>query len=226
MLTSCCAVAKQGLSGSFFWVEHTLVLIFVLTNRTDGKQTKPEQLKKVITLLTLLLCAVCSVQAQNQAFSGTQHTELALSNAIDIGFVATGNSNGSDVNLVFSDVNDYANGIESSPIRLKVRSNKKFIVRAKTSSKNFSYSGTTSPAPTMPVKNTLYIKVFNNNTGGNVPNAVNNQYKTLKKGNRKIINNGQAGGEQTFDVQYKATPGFAYPAGTYSVNVIYTATQK
>ncbi len=183
-------------------------------------------MKKIITILILLLSAVVSVKAQNQSFSGTQHTELALSNAIDIGFLTTGNSNGSDVNLIFSNVNDYANGVESSPIQLKVRSNKKFIVRAKASANNFSYSGNTSPAPTMPVRNTLYIKVVSNNTGGNIPNAVDNQYKTLRKSNRKIVNNGQPGGNQTFAVQYKAAPGFAYPAGTYSVNVIYTATQK
>lgn len=183
-------------------------------------------MKKIILLFTTLLFAAGFVKAQSQSASGTQHTELALSNAIDISFVATGNSTGNDVNLTFSDVNDYANGVESNPIRLKVRSNKKFIVRAKTSANNFSYSGSTSPAPSMPVRNTLFIKVVGNNTGGNVPNAVNNKYKTLRKSNRKIINNGQPGGAQTFDVQYKATPGFAYPAGTYSVNVIFTATQK
>ncbi len=41
-----------------------------------------------------------------------------------------------------------------------------------------------------------------------------------------LISNGQNGGNQTFSVMYNATPGFAYPAGTYTVDVVYTATQQ
>lgn len=177
--------------------------------------------------LTLVLVATTAIaMAQNANSSGSQRTKLALSNAIDISFVSTGSSTGNTTTLSFNNVNDYANGVESGQITLKVRSNKKFMVRAKTSSDKFTYSGNTNPAPQMKVQNNLFIKVVTNNTGGTVPNAVNNQYKSLKKSNRKLINKGTPGGNNTFAVQYKADPGFEFPAGTYTVDVIYTATQQ
>ncbi|MBL7683508.1 MAG: hypothetical protein JNK00_10655, partial [Flavipsychrobacter sp.] len=40
-----------------------------------------------------------------------------------------------------------------------------------------------------------------------------------------LLTNCNNGGNQTFSVMYEATPGFAYPAGTYTVDVVYTATQ-
>lgn len=183
-------------------------------------------MKKIALLTTALLVAVCSLKAQNANTSASQTTNLALSNAIEISFVNTGTNTGDNTTLSFNSVNDFANGIESTPIQLKVQSNKRFIVRAKTNATRFTYSGATSPAPVMNVQNILFIKVSTNATGGSIPSAVNNKYATLKSSNRNIVNNGVAGGNRTFAVQYKATPGFAYPAGTYTVDVVYTATQN
>lgn len=183
-------------------------------------------MKQLFTLTMVLLLATTAAMAQNSNSSASQTTKLALSNAIEISFTATGTATGNTTTLTFSNVNDYANGVESGNVQLKVRSNKKFIVRAKTASSKFSYSGSTSPAPQMNVQNILFIKVTGNNTGGTVPSNVNNKYRTLKTGNTTLINNGTAGGNNTFDVQYKANPGYNFPAGTYSVDVIYTATQS
>lgn len=183
-------------------------------------------MKKVI-IISILTC-ITAFNALGQASehgSATQSAKLEMSNAIEISFISTSSTEGATVDLVFENVNDYANGVESAPIELKVKSNKKFHVWAKASSNKFTYSGTTTPAPSMNV-NKLKIKVVSNNTGGTVPNAVNNQYKNMRKNNRKLINNGTAGGNNTFAVQYKADPGFEFPAGTYTVDVIYTATQK
>lgn len=182
-------------------------------------------MKKLLTIFAALIVVKAAV-AQNANTAATQTAKLALSNAISISFVESGTTTGATTTLSFNTVNDYANGVESAPIGLKVRSNKKFIVRAKTSSANFSYAGSTSPAPVMKVKNNLFIKVIDNQTGGTIPNAVNNKYKTLKNSNRKLIHNGTPGGNNTFAVQYKADPGYDFPAGTYTVDVIYTATQK
>ncbi len=182
-------------------------------------------MKKLLFIIVTLLISTAAM-AQNANSAASQTAKLALSNAIDISFVSTGTHTGDITTLSFNSVNDYANGVESAPIRIKVRSNKKFIVRAKTVSNNFSYSGSTSPAPVMKVNKVLYIKVVANNTGGTVPNAVNNKYKNLRKNNRKLIHNGTPGDNNTFDIQYKADPGFEFPAGTYTTSVIYTATQK
>ncbi|MBS1688550.1 MAG: peptidoglycan-binding protein LysM, partial [Bacteroidetes bacterium] len=50
-------------------------------------------------------------------------------------------------------------------------------------------------------------------------------YSTLTSTAQNLISNATYGGNQTFSVQYNATPGFAYPAGTYTTSVVYTATQ-
>lgn len=182
-------------------------------------------MKKFITIIAALLVTTTAI-AQNANSAASQTAKLALSNALTISFISNGTNVGATTTLSFNNVNDYANGVESAVIGMKVRSNKKFMVKAKTSSANFSYSGSTSPAPVMKVKNNLFIKVSNNQTGGTIPNAVKNKYKTLKKNNRNIIKNGTPGNNNTFDVQYKADPGYDFPAGTYTVDVLYTATQK
>lgn len=163
----------------------------------------------------------------NESSGATQATHVALSNAIEITFTNTMSEYGSDVSLAFSNVNDYANGIESDEQELRIRSNKNFSVAVKTNSDKFSYAGTTSPAPAMPVSGVLALKVTGNSTGGTVATPFSETgYATLNNTNQELIAAASRGGNQTFGVKYKATPGFAYPAGTYSVDVVYTATQQ
>ncbi len=183
-------------------------------------------MKKIALFATILTCIGFAAKAQNANSSASQTVNLALSNAIEITFTGTGNATGADVTIPFTTVNDYANGVESSTQELKVRSNKDFTVAVKTNAANFSYSGSTSPAPTMPVSGVLGIKVAANNTGGSIgANFSSSAYNTLTSSNQDLITAADRGGNQTFSVKYKATPGFAYPAGTYTVDVVYTATQ-
>lgn len=162
-----------------------------------------------------------------ESAGATQSTHLSLSNAIEITFVNNMSAYGADVTIPFSTVNDYANGVESDAQELKVRSNKDFSVAVKTNSANFTYTGNTTPAPTMPVENVLAVKVTANSTGGSIANPFSaSSYATLSSSNQDLISGASRGGNQTFSVKYKATPGFAYPAGTYAVDVVYTATQE
>ncbi|MBL7682932.1 MAG: hypothetical protein JNK00_06190, partial [Flavipsychrobacter sp.] len=119
---------------------------------------------------------------------------------------------------------DYANGVQSSAQGLKVRSNKKFGVTVKTNATNFSYTGSTTPAPTMPVSGVLALKVSANGTGGAIAGSFSG-FVGLTSTAANLLTNCNNGGNQTFSVMYEATPGFAYPAGTYTVDVVYTATQ-
>ena len=186
-------------------------------------------MKKIIAIAVFASLGFAA-NAQNQAnqtSSASQTTNLVLSNAIEITFTGNGSATGADVNIPFTTVNDYANGVESDAQELKVRSNKNFSVAVKANATNFSYTGNTSPAPTMPVENVLGIKVTDNNTGGSIANPFSNSaYATLSSSDQDLITTADRGGNQTFSVKYKATPGFAYPAGTYSVDVVYTATQE
>ncbi len=161
----------------------------------------------------------------NQSSSASQTVQLTLSNAIEITFTGNSSATGADVTIPFSTVNDYANGVESDAQELKVRSNKNFSVAVKANNSEFSYTGNTTPAPEMPVEGVLAVKVTANGTGGDIAGSFSN-YATLTSSNQNLITAADRGGNQTFSVKYKATPGFAYPAGTYAVDVVYTATQE
>lgn len=181
-------------------------------------------MKKLTAIFITLICST-SAFAQNASSSASQTTNLQLTNAIEISFTATGNSTGSTVNMNFNTVNDYANGIESAQYQIRVRSNRKFDIEMEASSDYFTYSGTTSPAPQMRVKDVLDMKITSNNTGGQI-NGGYHQYKHVEGNNdKRILNDCDNGANQTFSVQYRATPGFDYPAGTYTITMIYTATQ-
>ena len=183
-------------------------------------------MKKVIAIAAFASMAF-GANAQNKVSSASQTVKLNLSNAIELTFTGTGDSKGADVNLAFNDVNDYANGVESAAQELKVRSNKNFDVTVKANAASFTYDGSTSPAPVMPVENILGLMVSANGTGGTIGSSFSaSKYATLTDKDQSLIADGDRGGNQTFAVKYQATPGFAYPAGTYSVDVVYTATQK
>jgi len=162
-----------------------------------------------------------------ESSGASQSANFALSNAIEITFVNSMSEYGADVTLPFSTVNDYANGVESAEQELKIRSNKNFSVAIKSNAAGFTYSGNTTPAPEMPVNGVLAIKLTANNTGGSIANPFSTSaYSGLTNSNQSLITGGNRGGNQSFAIKYKATPGFAYPAGTYSVDVVYTATQQ
>ncbi|MBN8669195.1 MAG: hypothetical protein J0L80_00795 [Chitinophagales bacterium] len=181
-------------------------------------------MKKVIAIIAL---AVTGFAAKAQvASTATQTVNLNLSNAIELTFTGSGTATGVAVNLAFNTVNDYANGVSSSNQELKVRSNKKFGVTVKTNNANFSYTGTTTPAPVMPVAGVLDLRVPANATGGAIASPFSaSSYADLSATAQNLLTNCNNGGNQTFSIQYNATPGFAYPAGTYTVDVVYTATQ-
>lgn len=180
-------------------------------------------MKKIKFLIAILIYS--SAAFAQTGSTATQTTNLQLTNAIEISFTTTGNSIGSIVNLNFNTVNDYANGIESADYQIRVRSNKKFDIEMEASNDYFSYTGTTSPAPQMRVKDVLDMMITTNNTGGQI-NGGYHQYKHVDGNNgKRILNDCNNGANQTFSIKYRATPGFSYPAGTYTTTMIYTATQ-
>jgi hypothetical protein len=193
------------------------------------KQTnKQSKMKKIIIATTAILGFATASYAQTNA-SGTasQTIQLSLSNALEISFTGTGSATGGTVTLPFTTVNDYANGVASSAQEIKVRSNKNFGVTVKTSTTYFNVTNNgVTTVSTMPA-NVLGIMVTANATGGTIGTGFSaSAYNSLSATAANLINNASFGGNQTFSVQYKATPGFAYPAGTYTTDVVYTATQQ
>ncbi len=181
-------------------------------------------MKKLIILSAAVLGFNFAANAQATS-SANQNVALNLSNAIAITFVSSGTATGTAVALPFTTVADYSNGVTSAAQSLKVQSNKAFNLTINANAASFTYSGTTTPAPTMPVSGVLAAQVTANGTGGTVASGFNSAYANLTSTAQSLISGCSNGSNQTFDVKYQATPGFAYPAGTYTANVVYTATQ-
>ena len=182
-------------------------------------------MKKIIIAAAAFVSFSFAAKAQVNS-AGQQTVNLSLTDAIELTFTGSGTATGASVTLPFTTVNDYANGVTSAAQQLKVRSNKNFTVAVKSNAANFTYTGSTTPAPAMPVSGVLGVMVSANGTGGTIASPFSaSTYSTLTATNQSLITNGTRGGNQTFSVQYQATPGFSYPAGNYSVDVVYTATQ-
>ncbi len=173
--------------------------------------------KRSIIVITFLLLAY-KAHAQTSS-TASQSVSLNLSPVIQISAITSQN-----IDLGFNTVIDYANGVESSSQQFKVQSNKDFVVSVNTDASNFSYSGSTTPTPVMPVQNTLFLSLVSNNTGGNVANQFSS-YNTLSNTPKELLQDCKRGGDQLFAINYKAAPGNNYPAGIYTIGVVYTATQ-
>jgi hypothetical protein len=184
-------------------------------------------MKKVIIFTILILTINLAANAQNASSTAQQTIQLALSNALDITFTGSGSAAGSTVSLPFTSVTDYANGVESAAQQLKVRSNKNFNVTVSAAASNFTVtSNGNTTASSMPVAGVLDVMVSANQTGGTIASAYSNYGGGVSTTPATLISGGNNGSNQTFSVKYKATPGFTYPAGTYTVDVVYTATQQ
>ena len=181
----------------------------------------------VFSIIALMVVSIAASAQTNASGTAQQTVELGLSNTIDITFVGSGTATGGTVTLPFTTVTDYANGVESAAQQLKVRSNKIFNVTVAASAANFSVTnGGVTTVSAMPVAGVLDLKVDANQTGGTIASGYSAYGGGLSTASASIISGGNNGNNQTFSVKYKATPGFAYPAGVYAVDVIYTATQQ
>jgi hypothetical protein len=183
-------------------------------------------LKKLVVIAAVLVSISLTAIGQTST-QITQNLTVSLTDAIEITFTSNSSSTGPTVTMTFNNTDDYASGIESADQELKVRSNRNFTVQVKANSTNFSYSGSASPTPTMPVSGVLLLKVTANSTGGSIASPFSaSSYSTLTSSNQNLISSGTRGGNKTFSIKYNATPGFLYPGGTYTADVVYTATQQ
>lgn len=179
-------------------------------------------MKNTILLVALLVTASFS-RAQNSSSTASQTVQLLLYPAIDIQFTSNSAANGSTIDMVFSNASNYADGVISGTQELEVRSNRNFKISVKTDAPTFSYLGGQNTA-SMPVNNRLFMTVTGNQTGGSVAAGFQN-YASLSANNQDVVLDGVQGSGKKLIIAYKAKPDMGYPAGTYSVGVVYTATQ-
>ena len=162
-------------------------------------------MKKILTLAVIILASFTAANAQSTS-TASQTVSLTLQNAINISISsATGTS------FTFSDVNEYQNGLtnaNASP--LQVKSNRPWAVTVKAAAATFS--GPVAPATQMP-STVLGVRL----NGGSTFSSLSTTAASLTSGAR---------GSSSFNIDYNANPGFSYDAGTYSLSVVYTATQQ
>ena len=178
-------------------------------------------IKRIINAVVLASFFMATTIANAQENSGTasQSVTLNLAPVIQISAMTSPN-----VNLGFNNISNYVHGVESANQQFKIHSNKDYLVTVRANAAHFSYSGNAYPAPQMPVSNTLFLSVAENNTGGTIANSFSN-FVSLSDNSKQLLLNCKNGGDKTFSINYKAIPGPQYPAGDYTVGILYTATQ-
>jgi len=151
------------------------------------------------------LISFSAVKAQTTA-TASQTVSLTLQNSINIAITsATGNS------FTFANTADYQNGLtNANASSFTVKSNRPWAVTVNSASANFT--GPTLPATVMPAS-VLGVKL----NGGSAFADLSTTAAALSSGAR---------GTGSFSVDYSANPGFSYDAGTYTLSVVYTATQQ
>ncbi len=171
----------------------------------------------------LFILILLSLTAVAYAQNATQALKVALSNSIELKFYSS--YYGGTQTMNFNSVNDYANGKTTGWQILVARSNKDYDITVKANAAHFSYTGAASPSPSMPIS-ILSVGTFYNGTGGQVSSIFRNKYAPISASDQLMISNARRGNFRYFFTRYKANPGFAYPAGTYTTEVVYTATQQ
>lgn len=167
---------------------------------------KTQNMKKVTLIATIILAGFFTSEAQNSTATATQTVTLILKNAISIDLTsATG------TNFSFNNTNDYQNGeTNTNASTFTVKSNRPWAVSVNTASANFS--GPASPSAIMP-SSVLGVRV----AGGSNFSPLSTTASALTSGGR---------GNSSFSIDYNANPGYGYDAGTYTISVVYTATQQ
>lgn len=184
-------------------------------------------MKKIITLSALLILSTVVSYGQNASGAAQQSVQLGLSNALDITFTNTSSSQGSTVTMAFNNADHYTNGVESGTQEIKIRSNKTFKVGVKIDLGSFSYVGNGNLNSAVIPSNAFQLKLVNNTTSGTIAAPFSTSgYATLTDTEQDLILNGANGSDRRFSLKYKCNPGWGMPAGTYTFDVVYTATQQ
>lgn len=180
-------------------------------------------LVKALAIFILGMIAAATTHAQNARSTAVQTAKLDLSDAIELSFI---NGAGGTVNFTYSNASELISGKESITQDLRVRSNRKFKVAVSSSTSNFTYTGTSTINNIIPVSTGLQVMVTSNNTGGLMTlQALLGWLGVTFGSSTTLLTACNPGGNQTFTVKYKATPGILAAPGTYTTDVIFTATQ-
>lgn len=161
---------------------------------------------KKLLFAALLVSVSFFANAQNVGTAtATQPISIVIKNVFDMNLSTT-----TTRSFSFDALTDYDNGIEAlNANTINYKTNKAWKVSVKALSDNFSGGAGTTPMPSS------VIGVRKNGSPAYI--AVSNADQDLTTGAR---------GASSFNIDYKATPGYSYEAGTYAVTLQYTITNQ
>lgn len=174
-----------------------------------------------ITVVMALIC--CNVYAQGGG--SAQNGRLSLAEVVSASLFAQDSASTAQIVIPIGGINALADGAESHEIEVTLQSTADYDVSVSSSSEYFTYNGTATTPTQMLVKDVLSIKITSNTTGGMVSNGFT-QYQPVDGALNQLIIATGLSGTRTFAFRYKAQPGFNYPAGTYTTDIVYTITKK
>ncbi len=176
-------------------------------------------------ILLVLTGFANALKAQSQGAGSVQTASLEMAEVVSASFFAPGSGAPQSVELPMSGTSAMSEGIESPEIEVTLQCTADFDISVASSSEYFTYSGPSTQNTDMPVEDVLKIMITENNTGGSVGNGFS-QYQPINAGaGKQVISSGQRG-TRKFSFKYKAQPGFNYPAGTYTTDIVYTVSKK
>ena len=181
-------------------------------------------MKNTHYFITVIMTLLCS-SAYAQGGGSSQNGRVSLSEVVSASLFAQDSGNTSSIVIPIGGINALAGGAESHEIEVTLQSTADYDVSVSSTSPYFTYNGPDlNPAP-MLVKDVLSIKITANNTGGTVTGGFNDYQPVDGTMNQLVIATGLSG-SRTFSFRYMAQPGFNYPAGTYTTDIVYTITKK
>jgi len=163
-------------------------------------------MKKLFLVTLLFVSANLIANAQNVGTgTSTQAMSVVIKNVFDMNLSST-----TTRSFSFDNLTDYDNGVEVlNANTLNYKTNKAWKVSVKALSADFTGGAGTTTMPSS------VIKVRKNGAASYVSISAADQ--DLATGTR---------GASNFDIDYKATPGYNYEAGTYAVTLQYTITNQ
>ena len=163
-------------------------------------------MKKLFSIAILLVSATLFANAQNVgSATPTQAVSVVIKNVFDMNLSTT-----TTRSFSFDALTDYDNGIEAlNANTINYKTNKAWKVNVKALTSDFTGGAGTTAMPAS------VIKVRKNGAASYI--AVSSSDQELATGAR---------GASSFNIDYKATPGYSYEAGTYAVTLQYTLTNQ
>ena len=181
--------------------------------------------KIVLSAAAIFTFGLINAQTVSTQTPASQTAKIVINDAIDIRFISN-STTGNDIPFTFSTIQNFIDGVVSSEEpELLIRSNKDFNVSVRAKSTTFN-----GPTGTSMSADILKIMAVKQPLGSNLATPFSTaSYAPISYTAQTIFqgcSKGWTSSDQNFKLRFKAEPATQIPAGNYTIDVEYTATQQ